>query len=67
MVDHLATRGISLLPRDYTAYHQALRARGLIERLDDPSTVATPKPLTDLQMAIERVRQMMSQSVTQTS
>ncbi|MEZ5845133.1 MAG: ELM1/GtrOC1 family putative glycosyltransferase [Geminicoccaceae bacterium] len=61
-LDHLTTRGLFHLPRDLTRLHRALVARGLMSRLDDDRTMASRKPLNDLDITIERIRRLMSEA-----
>ncbi|MEZ5826241.1 MAG: ELM1/GtrOC1 family putative glycosyltransferase [Geminicoccaceae bacterium] len=60
-LDHLTTRGLIRLPRDITRLHRALVARGLVSRLDDDRTMASRKPLNDLDITIERIRRLMNE------
>lgn len=60
-LDHLATRGLINLPRDPRQLHEALVARGLVQRLDGPPPVARPHPLDDLARVVERVRRLMAE------
>ena len=67
LIDQLATRGVSILGRDHTAYHQALKARGLLQEIDQEAPMARPRPLNDVERAVQRVRAIMSQTVIQRS
>ena len=54
--------GLITLPRDLTRLHRALLARGLITKLDDDRTIASRKPLNDLELTVERIRRLMSEA-----
>jgi mitochondrial fission protein ELM1 len=62
LCDELTARGLVRLPRDHDAFHRALAARGLLRRTGESEPMARPKPLDDLEMAVARVRQLMTEA-----
>ena len=58
-IDELVTKGFITLPRDLGRFNRGLLARGLVTRLDDDRTIATRKPLNDLELTVIRVRRLL--------
>ncbi|HRY23537.1 MAG: mitochondrial fission ELM1 family protein [Geminicoccaceae bacterium] len=62
LVDRLIAKGWLSLPRDPARLHRALIARGLLVRADDPTPMAAPRPIDDLERVIERIRRMLTRA-----
>ena len=45
-----------------SATARALIARGLLVRADDPTPMAAPRPIDDLERVIERIRRMLTRA-----
>ncbi len=55
----LVELGLVKPPRDFEAYHGALRERGLVTRLGEAPGVGAAGPIDDLERVAERVRSLM--------
>ena len=62
LLDRLIERGWLRRPVDLGLLHDGLVARGLVTIIGRPHEVATPKPLDDMRMAVERVRRLMTEA-----
>jgi hypothetical protein len=62
LVDRLIAKGRLNLPRDPARLHRALAARGLLVRADDPTPMAAPKPIDDLERVVERIRRVLTRA-----
>jgi len=56
--ERLLYLGLVKPPRDFDAFHRALRERGLTTRLGDRSEPPPRRPLDDLEQAVARIRQL---------
>lgn len=54
----MTASGLLKTPRDFAAYHEALRRRGLLHALGDPVPSRPPEPLDDLERAACAVHAM---------
>jgi mitochondrial fission protein ELM1 len=64
LYDRLVYLGLVKPPRDFEAFREALRKRGLLTRLGETESPFPPQPLDDMQRAVARVREIMSPSAT---
>lgn len=62
LVDRLIAKGWLSLPHDPARLHRALVARGLLVRADEPTPMAAPKPIDDLERVIERIRRLLTRA-----
>ncbi|MEZ5906778.1 MAG: ELM1/GtrOC1 family putative glycosyltransferase [Geminicoccaceae bacterium] len=62
LVDRLIAKGWLRLPNDPARLHRALVARGLLTRADDPTPVAAPKAIDDLERVVERIRRVLTRA-----
>jgi hypothetical protein len=62
LYDHLVYLGFIRPTRDFAAYLQALRMRGLITRLGEAAPLPLRQPLDDMERAVIRIRQLFADS-----
>ena len=62
LYDRLVYVGFIKPTRDFKAYLQALKARGLVSRLGEATDSTLRRPLTDMERAVTRVRQLFADS-----
>jgi hypothetical protein len=62
LLDTLIARGLLRRPTELGLLHDGLVARGLVTVLGGRGDVATPKPLDDLRITVERVRRLMTEA-----
>jgi hypothetical protein len=62
LYDRLVYLGLLKPTRDFVAYRQALKAQGLVSRLGETIDLTSHRPLTDLERAVMRVRQLFADS-----
>jgi hypothetical protein len=58
LYEHLVYVGLLRPTRDFAAYWQALKQRGLVSRFGEGPPSLPPQPLDDLERAVQRVRQL---------
>jgi mitochondrial fission protein ELM1 len=58
LYDRLVYYGFVRPPRDFVAYWQTLKQRGLISRLGEELPSLPPQPLNDMERAVQRIRQL---------
>jgi len=58
LYDRLVYLGLIKPARDFTAYHRALRLRGLISGRGESTDVPVRQPLDDMSRAVERIRRL---------
>ena len=56
--DRLVNWGLIKPARDFEAYTEALRARGLVTLLGEAPAIRPLQPLDDMERALQRVRQL---------
>ncbi|MGH6945508.1 MAG: ELM1/GtrOC1 family putative glycosyltransferase [Geminicoccaceae bacterium] len=61
LADRLVELGLVAGPRDVDGVRRALEARGLALRLGEERPISPPRPLDDLEVAVARVRRLMSE------
>jgi mitochondrial fission protein ELM1 len=61
-LDEMTTKGLFARPTDLALLHRSLISRGLVTPLGQRDEVATPKPLDDLHLVVERVRRLMTEA-----
>lgn len=62
--DRLVYLGLIKPPRDFSAYHRALEARGLISRLGMMANTISPEPPRDMEQTVARIWQMVKDPAT---
>lgn len=60
LYDRLVYLGVIKPARDFDAYHRVLRACGLVTSLGESVDPPARRPLTDMERAVERIRQLFS-------
>lgn len=61
LYDQLVYLGLIKPARDFAAYHQALRRRGLVAARGESTLGAVRQPLDDLSRAVERIRRLFTE------
>lgn len=62
LYDRLVYWGLIKPTRDFKAYLQALKTRGLVSRLGEATDSTSRRPLTDMERAVTRIRQLFTDS-----
>jgi mitochondrial fission protein ELM1 len=60
LYDRLVYLGVIKPARDFAAYHRALKTRGLVASLGEPSDAPARRPLDDMERAVQRINLLFS-------